>query len=168
MTRWVDHDNGEYCRAADVAVLEAKYEALRAENARLKGKTYRHIKSGHLYRLIGTGARIESDGLRGDHQAVYIHEDTGAIWVRPEEEFFDTRRFEEVVMPQGMNDKLTELAGTHDSVATLARSCAKQAEVSGIHIDRDANGDPIISDGCITGWTVNGGLAHGFEVKVGD
>lgn len=55
----------------------------------------RHLKTGGVYQIIATNARIEATL---DEVVVYqkMHDpDHGSVWIRPAEEFFDGR-FERV------------------------------------------------------------------------
>jgi len=56
----------------------------------LTGKLYRHVKTGHVYRVVIADCRIEST----DTEAVaYQRADIpgGVVWVRPYHQFVDGR-----------------------------------------------------------------------------
>jgi hypothetical protein len=57
----------------------------------LTGQTYRHVKNGHLYRVLFADARIEATNTEA---VVYRRADMdvgGVVWVRPYTEFCDGR-----------------------------------------------------------------------------
>ena len=56
----------------------------------LTGQTYRHKKTGNLYRVLHADARIEATNTEA---VVYTRADfeTGIVWVRPLTEFLDGR-----------------------------------------------------------------------------
>ncbi len=60
----------------------------------LTGQTYRHKKTGHLYRVLFADARIEAGNVEA---VIYrrVDETGGVPWVRPYTEFCDGR-FEHV------------------------------------------------------------------------
>lgn len=59
---------------------------------------YRHLKSGNLYSIIDPDARLEWDPW--EPVVVYKSVDTGKVWVRRANEFFDGR-FKKLENPMG-------------------------------------------------------------------
>jgi hypothetical protein len=53
--------------------------------------TYRHLNTDGTYRVLSEKARIETEGMDGEHQVIYQSLKDGQIWVRPKAEFFDGR-----------------------------------------------------------------------------
>lgn len=49
---------------------------------------WRHLKTGGLYKILAV-ALVENGG--GDQDVIYQNVDTGQIWSRPHQEFFDGR-----------------------------------------------------------------------------
>lgn len=50
----------------------------------LRGRVYRHSKSGGRYMVLEPTARLEATG---ESVVVYTSLETGQVWVRPEDEF---------------------------------------------------------------------------------
>jgi hypothetical protein len=76
-----DFDERECMRAVLTAALDAK------DRDKEWKPTHRHVKTGGLYRVLYTHALFEWD-LR---QAVIYDAESGAIWIRPADEFYDGR-----------------------------------------------------------------------------
>lgn len=62
--------------------------------------THRHIKTGSLYTMLGSGAVQSTEPLQ-DMQAVVIYraEKDGSLWAREFHEFHDASRFEPLPKP---------------------------------------------------------------------
>lgn len=99
--------------AADVV---AALSAASQPAPEVKEPTHKHLKSGHLVCVIGTG-RMQAEGwfrdtingnARGvenvDMREVVIYEHAGNLWARPVEEFNDGR-FEAVPTPAGESER---------------------------------------------------------------
>tara|TARA_Y100001949_G_C15692089_1_gene202865 strand:- start:79 stop:264 length:186 start_codon:yes stop_codon:yes gene_type:complete len=54
-------------------------------------KIYKHLKSGGTYKVLGTDAHLEQEGLEGSLYVVYQNVTDGIIWIRDQNEFFDGR-----------------------------------------------------------------------------
>ena len=90
--RWQDRD---FIAAANPAVIKALCTlALQAE-AMQPRPTHRHIKTGGLYQMLGSGA-VQSERPLTDMQAVVIYRSMkdGTLWAREFHEFHDASRFE--------------------------------------------------------------------------